>query len=254
MSIPGHGSNIWAEAQGERYIRPLDGQCWRIVESQRQVATVAITSSLESQAVLEELLETHSKPPLPPAAADLHYLLGSPFRYPPLLWGSRFGRRFEPGIFYGAVQIGTALAECAFYRFVYLSGMETPPPNRIDTQHTAFTLRYSCERAVLLQQPPFNRYPSLSSPESYRDSQALGSEMRGRGVQLAQYVSARDWRGGINVAIFDPTALVSRRPARETGIYSQATIERVEFKVGSRLYQFVRSQFEVDGRLPMPPS
>lgn len=246
--------SIWLEARGTQYIRPLDGQCWRIVESQRQVATVAITSSLESQAVLEELLEQHSKPPLPPAAADLHYLLASPFRYPPLLWGSRFGRRFEPGIFYGAVQLDTALSECAFYRFVYLSGMETPPPNRIDAQHTAFTLRYSAERAVLLQQEPFNSYSSLSSSSSYCDSQLLGTAMREDGVQLAQYASARDSDGGINVAIFDPAALVSRRPSRATGIYSQATFERVEFKVGSRLYQFSRTQFEVDGSLPAPPA
>lgn len=245
--------SIWKQVGGADYVRPLDGQCWRVVESQRQVATVAITSSLESQAVLEELLEAHSKPPLPPAAADLHYLLGSPFRYPPLLWGSRFGRRFEPGIFYGAVKLDTALAECAFYRFVYLSGMETPPPNRINAQHTAFTLRYSCERAVLLQQPPFDSYPSLSSPSSYRDSQELGSELRANEVQLAQFRSARDGDGGINVAVFDPAALASRRPGRETGFYSQATVERVTFKVGSRLYQFERGAFEVDGQLPVPP-
>lgn len=245
---------IWEACDGAQYIRPLDGQCWRVVESQRQVATVAITSSLESQAVLEELLEQHSKPPLPPAAVDLHYLLGAPFRYPPLPWGSRFGRRFESGIFYGAVQLDTALAECAFYRFVYLSGMETPPPNRIDAQHTAFTLRYSCERAILLQQAPFSDYPSLRSATSYADSQTLGTALRENGVQLAQYPSARDASGGINVAIFDPTALVSRRPNRETGLYSQATAERVEFKVGSRLYQFQRSLFEIDGRLPLPPS
>ncbi|WP_250464423.1 RES family NAD+ phosphorylase [Microbulbifer litoralis] len=245
--------SIWRETGGTNYVQPLDGQCWRVVESQRQVATVAITSSLESQAVLEELLEAHSKPPLPPAAADLHYLLGSPFRYPPLLWGSRFGRRFEPGIFYGAVKLDTALSECAFYRFVYLSGMETPPPNRINSQHTAFTLRYRCERAVLLQRPPFDAYPSLSSPSSYRDSQALGTEMRENRVQLAQFRSARDGNGGINVAVFDPAALASRRPGRETGFYSQATPEQVEFKVGSRLYRFERSEFEVDGHLPLPP-
>ncbi|WP_346839338.1 RES family NAD+ phosphorylase [Microbulbifer sp. SAOS-129_SWC] len=245
---------IWEESGGAQHLRPLDGQCWRVVESQRQAATVSITDSLESQAVLEELLEQHSKPPLPPAADRLHYLLGAPFRYPPLPWGSRFGRRFEAGICYGAVQLPTALAECAFYRFVYLDGMQTPPPNRIDAQHTAFTLRYRAERAVLLQQPPFDRYPSLRSATSYRDSQALGSALRDHRVQLAQYTSARDANAGINVAIFDPAAVASHRPSRHTPVYSQATVDQVDFKVASRLYRFRRGQFAVDGRLPLPPA
>lgn len=57
-----------------------------MVESQEQVATLQLVDTLEEQALLEELLES-SKPPVPADAEPLHYLLKTPFRYPPLRWG-----------------------------------------------------------------------------------------------------------------------------------------------------------------------
>ncbi|MCC3263614.1 RES family NAD+ phosphorylase, partial [Paenibacillus polymyxa] len=78
--------------------------------------------------LLEELIET-SKPQLPPSTETLHYLLKTPFRYPPLRWGSRFGRRHEPSLFYAALRLETAMAEAAYYRFVLWEGMASPPPS-----------------------------------------------------------------------------------------------------------------------------
>lgn len=79
-------SEIWRQCKGERHIRPLQGRLVRLVESQEQVATLQLVDTLEEQALLEELLES-SKPPVPADAEPLHYLLKTPFRYPPLRWG-----------------------------------------------------------------------------------------------------------------------------------------------------------------------
>ena len=83
----------------------------RIVEAQHQYATRKLVDSDHEQYLLEQLIDA-AKPPKPSESrfADLHYLLYSPFRYPPLPYGSRFGRRFERGIWYGAEHIDTVLA------------------------------------------------------------------------------------------------------------------------------------------------
>jgi hypothetical protein len=60
---------------------------------------------VEEQHVLERLLDD-AKPPVPAAAAHLHWLLFTPFRYPPPPGGSRFRGPNDPGVFYGADAIG----------------------------------------------------------------------------------------------------------------------------------------------------
>ena len=63
-------------------------ELWRAVEAQHRVATLRLVDDQAEQAVLEQLLEA-SKPPLPPHADRLHFLLSTPFRYLPP-WPSRF--------------------------------------------------------------------------------------------------------------------------------------------------------------------
>ncbi|MCY0725978.1 RES family NAD+ phosphorylase, partial [Klebsiella pneumoniae] len=83
----------------------------------------------------------------------LHYLLKTPFRYPPLRWGSRFGSVHEPSLFYAAQRLQTAMAEAAYYRFVLWNGMAVPPPSgRILSEHSTFEARYRVERGIQLQQ------------------------------------------------------------------------------------------------------
>ncbi len=149
-------SEIWRQCKGERHIRPLQGRLVRLVESQEQVATLQLVDTLEEQALLEELLES-SKPPVPADAEPLHYLLKTPFRYPPLRWGSRFGRRHEPSLFYAALKLETAMAESAYYRCVLWSGMVVPPPSgRILSEHASFEAGWKVERGIRLQAPPFS--------------------------------------------------------------------------------------------------
>ena len=86
-------SSIWTRCAGRSSLRPLSGRAWRVVESQHLFSTRKLVDSDAEQALLEELIE-EVKPPTG-VPAGLHYLLFTPFRYPPLRHGSRFGTRAE---------------------------------------------------------------------------------------------------------------------------------------------------------------
>lgn len=232
----------------------LKGEVLRLVESQEQVATNQLVSSLERQAVLEEMLES-TKPPLRPGTERLHYLLATPFRYPPLRHGSRFGRRHEPSLFYGALGERTVLAEAAYYRFVFWYGMATPPPSKLDTQHTLFAARYQGRDGIRLHRPPFeDGLPLLRHPADYSATQALGTAMREAGIDLFEYRSARDEEAGLCLALYHPRAFTRRTPTRQDAWLCQLTAEHVRFlRTGDgTLHDFALEQFLHRGRLPQP--
>ena len=83
------GLMIWTTCQGQNHIGQLSGSLYRLVESQEQVATMGYVDTLYEQVLLEELLES-VKPPYPDGLQGYHYLLTTPFRYPPLLMGVAF--------------------------------------------------------------------------------------------------------------------------------------------------------------------
>jgi len=115
-------SSIWTRCAGDSEIRPLHNSPWRVVEAQHQVSTRKLVDSAEEQALLEDLID-RVKPP-DATGGRLHYLLFTPFRYPPLAHGSRFGGRHERGIWYGSVERRSAFAEVAYYRLLFLEGTQ----------------------------------------------------------------------------------------------------------------------------------
>jgi hypothetical protein len=247
-------SEIWAACSTRAAPVVLQGEVHRLVESQEQVATRSLVRTLAEQALLEDLLES-SKPALPATGAGLHYLLATPFRYPPLSWGSRFGRRFEPSLFYGARSVDTVLAECAYYRFVFWSGMATPPPAPLDTRHTLFRAGVSTTCGLQLQHPPFDAWQEwLTHPADYSATQALGSELRAAGIEAFEYRSARDPDGGINLALFTPRAFAMARPAVLDEWLCTTDAARVSYfsRHGGGIREFRRGLFTINGILPMP--
>jgi len=245
---------IWASCKDRAEPIPLDGELIRIVESQEQIATNVLVDSLEEQALLEELLEA-AKPLSPYATHGLHYLLATPFRYPPLKHGSRFGQRREPSLFYGAIDQGAALAETAYYRFVFWSGMRSPPPSAcLTTEHTAFGARYNAERGLRLQEAPFHDHEaSLTNPKDYGSTQQLGQDLREAGIDAFEYRSARDPERGINIALFHPRCFSIPRPLWQEAWLCELRKDRVSFYAkahGTRRYR--RVQFLVEGELPAP--
>jgi hypothetical protein len=249
-------SAIWQACQEHVQLVRLRGTVLRIVESQEQVATGALVDSAAEQAVLEELLED-SKPRPRPGSERLHYLMRTPFRYPPLRHGSRFGARFEPAIFYGSLLERTVLAEAAYYRFWFWFGMLTPPPSlQLVTQHSIFRAGYDTGRGLRLQDPPFHAYTQvLRSPAEYSETQALGTAMRGAGVKAFQYLSARDRQAGVNIAIFDPDVFSPKDRIRRREEWTCTTTPaRVWFaNIATRAtHEFPLEHFLVDGVFPDP--
>ncbi len=233
----------------------LAGTLRRLVESQEQVATSRLVSSLTRQAQLEEMLEA-TKPALRPGTEKLHYLLAAPFRYPPLKHGSRFGRRTEPSLFYGSLETRTVLAEAAYYRFVFWYDMATPPAGKLDTQHTLFGAQYRNGRGLQLQHEPFIQHKTaLTDPADYGQTQALGTELRKAGIDAFEFTSARDPEQGINVALMSPAAFTSKaHPVFQENWLCELTGEYVHFKAahGKEVHDFAVTIFQTGGVLPRP--
>ena len=247
-------SDIWTQCAGPSEIRVLRLTAWRVVESQHQVSTRKLVDTLEEQALLEELIDSAK----PPATADgrQHYLLTTPFRYPPLAHGSRFGDRRGRGIWYGASTVATAMAEVAYYRLVFLEGT-TADLGRITVELTAFRVHTRTARGVDLVEVPFAAHRRvIASPSRYRATQALGAAMRADGVEMCRYPSARDPNAGVNVAVFVPTVFGRSTPQgyqswRCSADRDIVEITRRDLTVKESLV-FERRVFLVNHRLPMP--
>src|SRR5689334_19052247 len=97
-------------------IARYSADAWRAVEAQHVVSTMALCDTLDEQTLLEELVD-EGKPRRPAAAARLHYLLATPFRYRPTRHGSRFRGPNDPGVYYAADEVRTACAELGYWRW-----------------------------------------------------------------------------------------------------------------------------------------
>ncbi|MGI9317454.1 MAG: RES family NAD+ phosphorylase [bacterium] len=224
-----------------------------MVESQSQIATLDLVDTLQEQAILEQMIEA-SKPPRALGAENLHYLLATPFRYPPLRWGSRFGGRHEPGIFYGSVEIETVLAESAFYRFVFWQGMSEPPQDQhLITQHDLFSVGYTSDPGLKLQHQPFTDHLNqITNRLDYSASQVLGSAMRSVQVQGFEFPSARCPKAGINIGLFTPHALKDQKPDNQQRWVCETASKVVRFRGEGDLVEFPRRLFLVSGKFPLP--
>lgn len=229
---------------------PIHGFCYRVVESQEQIATNSFVDTVEEQALLESLLET-TKPPLPPGVEGLHYLLSTPFRYPPLRWGSRFGTRFEPSIFYAGTTPYSALCESAYYRFVYILSMEEPPAH-IDSQHTLFSCRYYTKLGIRLQDLK-SAQKELRNPVSYTYTHEVGRTMRDQGIEGFEYASARG--EGQCVGLFKPKALESKSPESSERLICKTTPTQVSYRNldTGEITHFTLDQFMIAHTFPFPP-
>lgn len=204
--------------------------------------------------MLEEMLDEVSKPKQRAGTDQLHYLLFTPFRYPPLQHGSRFGNHLEPSLFYGGTCEYVTLCESAFYRFFFYHDMENPPLHEtLQSQHTLFSFRYNTKKGVKLQDPPFDTYEkTLRDRLNYGKTQTLGAAMREAGVKGFEYTSARDSSNGINIAFFDASPLTCTKPLSETACLCQVSATEVIFSIERKLTSFTLEQFLVDGLFPFP--
>ncbi len=213
-------SSIWTQCAGGSRLRRLRLSPWRVVEAQHQISTRKLVDSIDEQAILEQLIETSK--PVDTTGGRRHVLLATPFRYPPLRHGSRFGARHDPGLWYGSADQRTLFAEAAYYRLLFLEGTSADL-GIVTTWHTAFTVSAKTERGIDLTARPFDAHrAAISSPSDYRESQALGQSMRDAGVGMFRWRSARDAEGGINVGIFLPAPATHQCQPRWTGRFARS--------------------------------
>lgn len=180
----------------------------RAVETQHVAATMRLVGSIEAQAVLEEALEA-SKPPVPAECAHLDYLLYTPFRYPPSPWPSRFRGPTDPGVFYAAESVRTALAEVAHWRLrVLLDAVDLKVLE--PTAHTVFSVKIETATADAAELAPAERRAAVLSPVDYAAAQAWSREVRAQGIGAIRYPSVRDRPGGVCWALLSPQSFRSR--------------------------------------------
>lgn len=213
----------------------LKKTAFRIVEDQARSSTRKLVDTPSEHEILERLLEKN-KPNIKfygdeAAFAGLHYLLFTPFRYPPLPRGSRFARKIERNLFYSALDLETAFCEKAYHRLSFLLASEGNIGGKL-VDCTVFQIKIITKKGLDLCQMPFLAFrDQISSPISYEVSQALGSKLRNDGVEAFLSYSARSQQNGKNLNVFTPLAFAKNPAIEETfqrfGCY--ATKSTVEF-------------------------
>jgi len=190
----------------------VSGSCWRVVEAQHVVSTMALVDTLEEQALLEEWID-ESKPAVPVECRPHHYLLSTPFRYgAPYPTGSRFRRAgLTAGVFYASRLVSAAVGEIAFHRLLFFAESPSTPWPINAAEYTAFSVRYSTGKGLDLTAAPFNRHlKSWTDPVDYTPCQNLADAARGAGVEVLVHPSARV--DGVNVALLTCKAFTSQTP------------------------------------------
>lgn len=203
-------SSTWTPRAVSSEARAWSAHAWRVVEAQHAASTMKLVDDADEQALLESLLE-EAKPALPAAAASLHYLLATPFRYPSARGGSRFRAAVDPGVWYGAQTVRTACAELGYWRWKFVC--DALDLARLDpVAHTAFRAGLATQ-AVDLRAPPFDAAaPAWTHRSDYTGTQAFARAAREAGVGAIVYASVRDSQPAWCVAVLSATAFSARRP------------------------------------------
>lgn len=245
-------------------VEPIIGSCWRMVELQTISSTRILVSSAQAHDRLEEILE-NGKPiiqllPHEKECAKLHYLLLTPFRYPPLPFGSRFGTIHERGIFYASSDVKTAAVEKAFYRLFLARGTA----GKVGGKHlfyTSFEAKIKTQSGIDLRKNNFSKFQDqIISKTTYDGSQALGLQLRQAGVQAFLVNSARTTTPSTNLNVMSPLAFDRAHVIQDTfedwiGFYTKESVELSMKKnpIKTKLV-FKESDFFVEGRFPHPPA
>lgn len=198
--------NTWTPTALASEANPWQGTGWRAVEAQNQVATMGLVhGDANRQAILEDILE-EAKPTQPQETRGLHWLLFTPFRYQPLESGSRFRRRQDPGVFYGAVNRETACAESGYWRLRFWLDSEYLQNKTQSVQITLFEFSAATQRSIDLTADPLVEDAVLwTNPYDYTATQVLADAAREAGIEVIRYESVRH-RGSECLALLTPEA------------------------------------------------
>lgn len=222
-----------------RVTREAQVKSWRAVEAQHVIVTARLVDNEPEQALLESLFG-EAKPPVPAAATGLHWLLFTPFRYPPLPRGSRFRSAGESGVWYGADERSTACAELGYWRWRFLCA--SPALDALPAQPQTLFQTQVRGRAIDLRRGRFaEKAARWTDPNDYAHCQALARAARQRGVSLIRYQSVRDLRKGACTAVLDWRAFERKQPLASETWLLEVTRERAVWVAADPL---ARERFE----------
>jgi len=247
--------DVWKECKGKVNIRTINETAWRMVESQEKISTRKLVDSIEEQKVLDGIIE-ESKLDVSASQTAFHPFLYDQFSYPPLKYGSRFGKKTEPSLWYGSLSAETTMVEKAFYRFALIDA-SVGDFGMVSSLMTLFSVRLKITNGARLNESPFNKYKNqISSPTNYEVSQLLGARMRANDLDGFTFVSARDKNMGINVGLLKLSAFANKHP--DAGSFQtwqcNTTKRNVEFtnSINDDVFVFPVDAFQIEGRLPFP--
>jgi len=174
---------------------------YRSIETQNTASTLKLTNgNIQEQERLEQLLEEKAKPKI--EYIDHHYLIYTPFRYPPLKYGSRFGTIYEKSLWYGSSNKETALAESAFYFFNF--NRQANIHDTLYFERTVFSVQCSIHSFLDLTKIEHLDHELLISKNSYAYTQQLSKSMRKNNIEAFLYESAR-YADNKNFAAYTPS-------------------------------------------------
>jgi hypothetical protein len=209
-----------------------------MVETQHIAATMRLVDSADEQLMLEDMLEA-SKPPLPPQASGLHYLLAAPFRYVPQT-GSRFRAVNSPGIWYGADDAYCACAEVAYWRQRFLLDSAGLMKQSISTEHSMVEASVQGRALDLLSHPWVLAQAHWMHPGDYTETQKLATLVRNSQTEVSwiRYASVRA-SDHVRAAVFDPRSLTMVTPdGRYEQWHCHTTADRVTLSNGRVRFDF----------------
>ncbi|HEY0891974.1 MAG TPA: RES domain-containing protein, partial [Cellvibrio sp.] len=81
-----------------------------------------------------------------------------------------------------------------------------------------------------------------------------GTAMRDAGVDVFEYISARDVQQGICIGLFTPSAFTQKSPTEMTAWLCEVSANEVAFKQRDKgdVIRFSLKNFMVNGELPLP--
>jgi hypothetical protein len=232
-------ATLWQTNWVDDHHRPLTMEAWRGVETQHIAATLRLVDNHAEQDLLESLLES-SKPPYPPQANNLPYLLSTPFRYRPQQ-ASRFRRAHESGLWYGAASVYAVCAELAYWRMRFVQDSSGLVNTEVVTQHTLFQATVQGEAIDLTAQPWVQARAQWTHPNDYTSSQALGALIREQDtVQWIRYESVRA-PGHLCAAVFNPRVLrMNELRESEQRWFCKTTAQHVLMSDGAQSFEWTQ--------------
>ena len=204
-------SITWTPTELESNSVPASLTIWRCIPKDSDRAISKLVDSAVDAQILAQMLEEVGPSALP--GQEMYSdLISGPFRYgPKSKSGTRFRAVGDPGVFYGALDVETALKEQSWWRAKFLaSSEELKDAKGMSLQ--VFSVDVA-DSAINLMNPPLNRdHDKWTRDLDYEDTQELARRSRAADLGGIQYSSVRNFPNGVCFVVLRLGAIQSLQP------------------------------------------